>query len=362
MHSFIRAGLLLFPLLPSLTSALPAASIGAYGKYGKPATSGNCTLPPYYTLEEHWLSPSLFQQFLANPLNALIGGGGSPGGGTLPKLREIGAQRLASMDANNIQIQVISHLAAAIAASPAPARFRGFCILPMAAPGAAAAELRRCVAAHGFVGALVDAHLANASYYDGAAYDSLWAAAVGLGVPIYLHPTYPSLADVVDAGTGLYAPSVAGEWSAGQAAALGTVAWGWHERTGFGFLRMYLGGVFERFPELQVILGHMGELVPYYLWRSDLFLSPGLSRTLDQVYAGNAYVTTSGIFSLDPVATLVRNTNRTRILYSVDYPFASNEDGAAFMASLRSSGLVSQAEFSQVAYQNAAQLLKIKTT
>ncbi|KAK7937245.1 uncharacterized protein PG986_014113 [Apiospora aurea] len=222
MHSFIRAGLFLFPLLPSLTSGLPAASIGANSKHGKPATTRNCTLPPYYTLEEHWLSPSLAQQFLANPLNALIGGGGSPGGGTLPKLREIGAQRLASSRRPRVRDRQ-----------------------------------RR--------------------------------------------------------------------------------ARGRHRR----------------------VPGHMGELVPYYLWRSDLFLSPGLSRTLDQVYAGNAYVTTSGIFSLDPVAALVRNTNRTRILYSVDYPFAGNEDGAAFMAALRNSGLVSQAEFVQVAYQNAAELLKI---
>ncbi|KAK8109296.1 hypothetical protein PG984_015097 [Apiospora sp. TS-2023a] len=331
------------------------------------------SFPPYYTLEEHWLSLSLAQEFQDNPLNALIGGSAG-----LPKLREIGSSRLASMDANNIHVQVISHvpvpeilsspsgcatanneLATTIAASPDPKRFRGFCILPMASPRDAATELRRCVTTHGFVGALVDAHLANESYYDGPAYDPLWAAAVALDVPIYLHPTYPSLGDILDTGTGLYAPAVEGEWTDGQAAAMGTPAWGWHERTGFGFLRLYLGGVFERYSNLQIILGHMGELVPYYLWRSDLYLSRGRNRTLLEVWADNVYVTTSGIFSLDPVATLVRNTNRSRILYSVDYPLARNEDGAAFMASLRDSGLVTPAEFAQVAYQNAARLLKV---
>ncbi|KAK7908964.1 hypothetical protein PG985_014842 [Apiospora marii] len=371
MHS-VRAGLLAW-LLSSLTSGLPTTSERANRQINEPTVTRNYSLPPYYTLEEHWLSPSLIQQFQDNPLNAPIGASA-----VLPKLREIGSSRLASMDANNIRVQVISHvpipevlssppgcatandeLATAIAASPDPTRFRGFCVLPMALPGDAAAELRRCVTTHGFVGALVDAHLANESYYDGPAHDPLWAAAVALDVPIYLHPTYPSLRDILAAGSGLYAPAVEDEWTTGQAAAFGTPAWGWHERAGFGFLRLYLGGAFERHRDLQVILGHMGELVPYSLWRSDLYLSRGRNRTLTEVWASNVYVTTSGVFSLDPVATLVRNTDRGRVLYSVDYPFARNEDGAAFMAGLRDSGLVTQAEFDQVAYQNAARLLKI---
>ncbi|KAK8057046.1 amidohydrolase 2 [Apiospora saccharicola] len=79
-------------------------------------------------------------------------------------------------------------LANAIATSPDPTRFRGFCVFPMASPRDAAAELRRCVTTQGFVGALVDAHLANESYYDGPAYDPLWAVAVAFHVPIYPHP------------------------------------------------------------------------------------------------------------------------------------------------------------------------------
>lgn len=373
MHS-LQAGFLVW-LLSMLTSGLPTTTPDGMNRGpSEPAARRDYGLPPYYTLEEHWLSPSLAQQFQNNPLNALVGGGGA----VLPKLREVGSSRLASMDANNIRVQVISHvpvlevlssppgcatandeLATAIAASPDPTRFRVFCVLPMAAPSDAAAELRRCVTAHGFVGALVDAHLANGSYYDGPAHDPLWAAAAALGVPIYLHPNYPSLGDILDAGTGLYAPAAEGEWTDGQATVLGTPAWGWHERAGFGFLRLYLGGVFERHPALQVILGHMGELVPYYLWRSDLYLSRGRNRTFYEVWSGNVHVTTSGIFTLDPVATLVRNTNASRILYSVDYTLARNEYGAAFMASLRTSGLVTPAEFAQVAYQNTARLLKI---
>lgn len=353
-------------LLASLTSAVPVTDKASQGD--------SCPDIPYYTLEEHWLSPSLSQRFLANPQNQLFGANM-----VAPKLQEIGPIRIADMDANNIKIQIISHvpvpevlsepascrtandeLASAIAASPAPARFRGFCILPMALPEAAAEELRRCVTASRFVGALVDAHLGNQSFYDGPAYDPLWAAATSLNVPIYLHPTYPRLEDVTDVGTGLYAPAVEGSYAPAQAETLALTAWGWHERTGMAFLRLYLAGVFDRHPKLQVILGHMGEMVPFFLERSDFYLSRGRPTTLGSVYANNVYITTSGMFSLNPASTIVRNTAKSRIMYSVDWPLASNADGAAFMSALRTSGLVSQAEFTQIAYKNAARLLTIK--
>lgn len=326
---------------------------------------------PYHTLEEHWLSPSLAHYFADNPLNVLLGAGALE-----PILREVGPNRLASMDANNIRIQIISHipipeamfaanltalandeLATAITASPAPQRFRGFCMLPMADPTAAAAELQRCIKNHGFVGALVDAHLSNGSFYDGRAYDPLWAMAVQLNVPVYLHPTYPDPADVVDVGEGLYAPSTEGEYDEYYAAQLGMGAWGWHERTGLGFLRLYLGGAFERFPALQVILGHMGELVPYFLSRTDHVLSVNQTLQFKDVYARNVYVTTSGIFSLDPMATLLRVTDHKRIMYSVDWPFSRNEDGAAFMKALRDSGMVNEEEFSDISYRNVERLV-----
>jgi predicted TIM-barrel fold metal-dependent hydrolase len=326
---------------------------------------------PYYTLEEHWLSPSLAHYFADNSLNVLLGAGALN-----PILREVGPNRLASMDANNIRIQIVSHtplpeamfaanltalandeLATAIAAAPAPHHLRGFCILPMAVPAAAAAELRRCIRKHGFVGALVDAHLSNGSFYDSPAYDPLWAEAVQLNVPIYLHPTYPDVADIVAVGKGLYAPSAKGEYDGYHAVALGMSAWAWHERAGLGFLRLYLGGVFERFPGLQVILGHMGELVPYFLSRTDQYLSVNRTLRLKDVYARNVYITTSGIFSLDPMATVLRATGHKRIMYSVDWPFSRNEDGAAFMQALRDGGMVNEEEFKDIAFRNAERLV-----
>ena len=210
-----------------------------------------------------------------------------------------------------------------------------------------------------FLGARVDAHLDNGSYYDSPSYDPLWAEAVRLNVSIYLHPTYPVPEDVFDGGEGLYAPSIEGEYTEVQAAQLGMGGWGWHEKTGFGLLRLYLGGVFDRFPELKVILGHMGELVPYYLWRIDQNLSRNRTLRFTDVYKRNLYVTTSGIFSLDPMATLLRVTDHKRIMYSVDWPFSKNEDGAAFMRALRNSSMVNGEEFSDIAFRNAERLLGI---
>jgi predicted TIM-barrel fold metal-dependent hydrolase len=336
----------------------------------------NGSIVPYYTLEEHWVSPSLAPAFFANTFTKLLI---PPAAESV--LREVGPKRLASMDANNIHIQVISHvpttnamsdpdrirtandeLAAAIAGSPDPARFRGFCVLPMAYPAAAVQELRRCVKKNGFVGALVDAKLANGSFYDGKTYDPLWKAFSQLQVPVYLHPTYPSEQSILAVGQGLYAPALPGEYDAGLAARLGTVAWGWHEQTGFEFLRFYLGGVFDRYPDLQIVLGHMGEMLPYMLSRAGDWLNKGRTLRVEDAYARNVYVTTSGMFSLDPMATLLRNTNKTRIMYSVDWPLSRNEDGAAFMRALKGSGMVTEDEFENIAYRNAERLLGLKAS
>lgn len=326
---------------------------------------------PYYTLEEHWTSPALQNFSRQNPIFGKLGFG-SLG----PLLGKVGPNRIASMDANNIQIQIISHvpvpeamflpnltslannqLASRVAAYPD--RFRGFCILPMGLPSEAAAELKRCVQTHGFVGALVDSYLNNGLFYDGSAYDVLWAAATDLNVPIYLHPTTPDPGEVFSTGSGMYAPAEPGEYSDYDAVSLATWAWGWHERTGMSFIKLYLGGAFDRFPKLQIILGHMGELVPYYLARTDDVLSVNRTLTFRKAYGCNVCVTTSGMFSLDPMATLLRVTDGKRIMYSVDWPFSSNENGTEFMETLRSSGMVSEEGFEDIAFMNAKRLLRL---
>ncbi|KAK3326804.1 hypothetical protein B0H66DRAFT_551722 [Apodospora peruviana] len=333
----------------------------------------------FITIEEHWVSPALTQSFEANPaaqLNHI--NNTAPGDDFLPRILDVGPLRLANMTANNIRKQVVSHvsdpavldqpnlikqandqLAAAIANNTD--RFAGFAFLPMVFPELAAAELERCVKKLGFVGALIDTHLNNHTFYDGAAYRPFWAKAVELDVPIYLHPTFPRPEEFLNAGAGIYAPASPSDFSLETASHLGTTAWGWHQDVGLHFLRLYAAGVFEEFPTLKIVLGHMGEMVPFMLERANVFLSGNSSRlSLIDTYARNVWITTAGFFSLNPLGTVLRNTKIDRILYSVDYPYGNSVSGKMFMNNLKESGLVSEAEWEMIAYKNAEALLKLK--
>ncbi|KAK7756899.1 hypothetical protein SLS62_000915 [Diatrype stigma] len=367
----------------------------------------------FITLEEHWTSPAILSVSDTNPLLPYTQ---SRSATLAPALRDLGALRLASMAEGDIDVQVISvalapsallspsvarasndQLAAAIAANtPSPSRFRAWAFLPMADPAAAARELERAVRELGFVGALVDSRLDNGSFYDGAAYAVFWAKAQELGAPVYLHPTVPPgdsygggvpAASVFAIDRGRYAPSSGSSsgssggppetpdgysYPLSAAVALATNAWGWHVDVGLHFLRLYAAGVFEAFPRLKIVLGHMGEAVPFMLERADGILPAPLlpdiegddrrttaahPATLLEVYARNVWITTSGFFSLNTMATVLRNTAVDRIMYSVDYPYSSNTRGKQFMEELRDSGLVSESEWLAIARGNAEELL-----
>lgn len=118
---------------------------------------------------------------------------------------------------------------------------------------------------YGFVGALVDNHLANGTHHDGRQYDVLWDILVRLDIPMYLHPTFPSL-KLADLANRAFSPSQ-GSHTLELAAILSTAGWGWHSDTGLQFLRLWLGGVFDRHPRLKIAMGHMGEMLPYMLGR-----------------------------------------------------------------------------------------------
>ncbi|KAK8879614.1 2-3-dihydroxybenzoate decarboxylase [Apiospora arundinis] len=320
-------------------------------------------VPPLITLEEHFLSDKAddvkdlySEQFRNIP-------------GLADKLADVGPLRLKSMDETNIAIQVVSHgpgamrvsqcqaandqLAAAVRANPD--RFAGFAVLPMADPDAAAKELTRCVKDAGFVGALVDNRSGN-EYYDGLKYDSFWRAAQDLDVPIYLHPTWPT-PEQTDL---LYT----GNFSRAATLSLGASGWGWHSDVGLHILRLFAAGTFDRFPRLKIIAGHMGEVLPFMLQRIAL-LSPrwgARERPFREVYDANIWITTSGVWSIDPMATILRNTKIERILYSVDYPFAKNEDGLTFMQDLERSGWVTPEQLERIAYRNSEDLFGLKVT
>lgn len=332
----------------------------------------------FITLEEHWLAPALTETALSNTVLQLLINGSLPAT-FLQHFKDLGPIRLQNMTDNNIRVQIVSHATIPAGLGNAPLirvandqladtiknnsdRFAAFAVLPMELPEEAATELERCVKELGMKGALVDTHLANGSFYDGAAYFPFWAKAQELDVPIYLHPTLPTTPSVIDIGTGHYAPAVPQDFTLETATDLGTVAWGWHQDAGLHFMRLYSAGIFAEFPKLKVIFGHMGEMIPFMLERANAFLSSkNTSRpSLIDTYHQNVWITTAGFFSTNPMATILRNTAVDRVMYSVDYPFGNSMNGSMFMQELKVSGLVTEEEWEMIAFKNAQNLLGIK--
>ncbi|KAI9709465.1 MAG: hypothetical protein M1820_003225 [Bogoriella megaspora] len=187
-------------------------------------------------------------------------------------------------------------LAAAI--KPYPDRFRGFCFPPMADPEAAAAEFERCKNELGFLGALVDCHLGNMTFYGNTVYDSFWKTAEDLQMPIYLRPTYPPGSDVTSAGGRDNGSSLI------ISGVMSSLGYQWHVDAWLSFLHLWTEGVFECFPNVKVVLGH-GAFKQYGV-------------TAYEAWDANVWVTTSGFFSLDPFKMLLTTTKTERIMFSVD--------------------------------------------
>jgi len=287
------------------------------------------------------------------------------------KLRDLSAQRLQDMSAGNISLQVISHapglhdpgacraanneLAGAVKADgPLKGRIAGLAVAPMGKPLLAAAELRRAVNELGFVGALVDNHF-NGVFYDGPEYGPWWEAVEELDVPVYLHPTWPS--DEM-------ALRYQGNFSNAAARSLGSSGLGWHTETGMHLLRLFASGLFDRRPRLKIILGHMGETIPFMLDRIQALSKRwgDIQRDFKTVYDENVWITTSGVWSIDPLRCILANTKLDHILYSVDYPFQRNEVGLEWMRELEHSGLVDKEQIQAIAFRNAERLLGIKAS
>ncbi|KXL49387.1 hypothetical protein M433DRAFT_153332 [Acidomyces richmondensis BFW] len=318
-------------------------------------------VPPLITLEEHFFSDAVqgpvkekyVEQFQAIP-------------GLQEQLADLDEMRLGNMEKGKVSLQVISHapgimnaqqcqrandqLAASILKNRP--RFAGFAVLPMAEPEECAKELDRMVKQHGFVGALVDCHV-NGKYYDGNDYDVIWRKFEELDVPCYIHPTWPSN-DMM--------PRYTGNFTAGASTSLGSSGWGWHNEVALHTLRLHAAGTFDKFPKLKIIIGHFGEMIPFMHERiANLSRRWGdLQRNWKQVWDENIWITTSGVWSLDPMRTILANTKIDHILYSVDYPFEKNENGLKWIEDLERSGLVTREQLDMIAYQNSETLLRVK--
>ncbi|KFY43826.1 hypothetical protein V494_01790 [Pseudogymnoascus sp. VKM F-4513 (FW-928)] len=315
-------------------------------------------LPPFITLEEHYTSSE------ARATDAVDHHANFPPH-IVTKLQSLGDERIQDLDNGNVSLQVISHSPGthspavctvandelAHAVSTHPTRLAGFATLPMLDPPAAAAELSRCVRDLGFVGALVDNH-ADGQFYDSERFWPVFEKAQELEVPIYIHPTYAD-EGMLERHKGNYDDAIA--------VALSAYGWGWHADTGLHILRLFASGLFDRFPRLKIVIGHMGELLPFQLERviaiSDRF---GKQRGLREVWDANIWVTTSGMFALAPLACLLATTKIERVLYSVDYPFSSNEKGLDFFKEIEKSGLIKGEDLEKFAFRNAQDLLGVK--
>ena len=222
-----------------------------------------------------------------------------------------------------------------------PDRFAGFAHVALQDPVAAAKELERCVTQLGFKGAMINGHT-NGQYLDERAFDPFWAKAEELQVPLYLHPADPAQQ---------YA-------SSGSSKEITRATWGWGVETGTHTLRMIFGGVFDRFPKALLMLGHLGETLPFMLWRLDSrakLYGVQLKREPSQYIKENIAVTISGMYSKEPVDCTIAALGVSRVMFSADYPFENIVEAGHFMDDVSLAEPVREA----VAWRNAARFLNI---
>jgi predicted TIM-barrel fold metal-dependent hydrolase len=282
-------------------------------------------------------------------------------------LADVGDARIAAMDEARVDLAVLSLAAPGVEQMDGPAavhtarecndelaaavrrypdRLAGFAALPISEPAAAAAELQRTVDEHGFVGAVINGHCQGV-YLDDPHFEPVLDRADALNVPIYLHPTIPPPAVIESCYAG---------FSDEVTFALATVGWGWHINTATHVLRLILGGVFDRHPDLQFIIGHMGEATSFMLPRFDATLKPeltGLKHQVSTYLRQNLHYTFANFNDTAIFANLVAQVGVGRVTFSTDYPFGSMCAARAFLDKLP----LTQCDRDRISHGNAEQLL-----
>lgn len=312
-------------------------------------------------LEEHYMGPGFeryskaFLQHITPQAQQELSG----------RLNDFDALRLAEMDEAGIELVVLSQTGPSVQAEPDlqdaislarqnneylasqiarhPTRYAGFATLPMHDPKVAARELESAVVQLGLKGALINGHT-QGTYYDDPAYDVFWERLQALGVPLYLHPI-----DMPEVP-----PSFAGH------PVLQGAAWGWGVETGTHALRLLFGGVFDRFPEVKVILGHMGEGLPFLRWRFDSRFAAyphgiTLQRPPSAYIGSNIVITTSGVCSAPALVAAIEEMGPEAVMFSVDYPYESTALAARFIEDAP----LDERVRALVCHGNAERLLKI---
>ncbi|PIT76071.1 amidohydrolase [Limnohabitans sp. JirII-29] len=319
-------------------------------------------------LEEHFAIPETLQDsagFLADESWTELSA----------RLIDIQERRLREMDDNGMEMMILSLNAPAIQAIPnrakaiemakrandflaeqvalRPNRFQGFAALPMQDPDAATQELERCMKDYGFRGALVNGFSQidtpeNVVYYDAPQYEDFWAKAEQLDAPFYLHPRNPiqSWAQIYNGHPWLMGPT-----------------WAFAQETAVHALRLMASGLFDRHPGLKIVLGHLGEGLPFNMWRVDnrngwvkAPKSYPAKKPLTDYFQQNFWLTTSGNFRTQTLIDAMMEIGADRILFSTDWPF-ENVDHACTWFDATS---ISEADRLKIGRTNAVDLFKLK--
>jgi 2,3-dihydroxybenzoate decarboxylase len=316
-----------------------------------PASAGKVAL------EEHFAFPGTTYQIPPTPDFEL-------------QIKDLADRRIADMDRGGVDISIVSQVGPglqaitdtkeAIAAARRwndylaehiaknSRRLKGFAALPMQDPQAASQELTRCIKELGFCGALVNGFSQvgdSGVFYDLPQYRPFWATVQQLNVPFYLHPRAP-----LPASQREYEGY---PWLAGS-------VWGFAVETANHALRLMASGLFDEFPRLKIVLGHMGEGLPFSIWRADnriarLQLQTKAQVPMTEYLRRNFYITTSGVFCTPPLSDTLLQIGTDRVLYSVDYPY---EDVVAASSWFEGAPL-SAADRAKIARGNAAQLFHL---
>ncbi len=319
------------------------------------------------TLEEHFATPD----YMAGPGRQLHERAERTDGrlaNLVAELLDLGDGRIAAMEAAGIDMQALSLTARGVEQLPVeeakavarqtnaaigdavrrhPDRFFGLASLPLIDPPAAIGELERAIAVDGCKGVVINGHV-QGRYLDDRSFWPVLQRAEALKLPIYLHPTQSPKA-VVEAWYGGLKPAVAEMMANG--------GWGWHIETALHVLRMALGGVFDAHPELQIVIGHMGETLPFMIERVDSMPPSvtGLKKPISAYLRENVHYTFAGFNFLPTFLQLMLEVGVDRIMFSADHPYRPMAEARAFLDRLP----VSPADRERIAHGNAERLFGV---
>ena len=305
--------------------------------------------PRVVVLEEHFSHPELLGGMPLKPLGE--------------RLMDLGQGRIAAMDEAGIDLQVLSHFPSGPQNLPAdraiemarrtndliaetvarrPDRFAGFAALPLTAPDAACAELERAMRDLGLKGAMLHGMAAGVPL-DDRRFWPVFQTAEALDAPIYIHPDFPP-------------PAVAEAYYQDYPALIGP-GWSYTVESATQALRLMICGVLDTCPGLKLILGHLGESLPFSIVRCDSILTPraNLKRRLIDYFHDHFWITTAANWSYPALTCTLMEMGPERVLFSVDWPFASNTEGRAFI----DNAPLDEAVRTGILGANAVELLKL---